>query len=423
MTTTLTRTERHIINKSHSDHHSIDTLCLLAKNLYNQALFIIRKNYFSSGYYINYDQIYPLIKDHKDYKALPAQMGQQNLRLLDKNWKAFFEAKKEYQENPDKFKGKPGPPNYKEKRSIAIFAGQEVQLKDNQIHFPKRAKLLPLATKVTSKINQVRVVPQATCYIIEVVYEKEVPNQETTLDLGSFLSIDLGVNNLATCVNNIGQRPFIVNGRVLKSINQFYNKMLSRLKILIFPEYTSNRTKKLTYKRNNRVTDYLHKTSRFIVNYCVETKINVIIIGHNTWWKNEVNIGQANNQTFVQIPHTKLIEQITYKAEEVNIQMITNEEWHTSKCSFLDDEPVCHQSKYLGRRIKRGLFKSAKGILINSDVQGALNIAKKAIAKVGAKLGLRPITPAEVTEGTALHPVRVSYPDKSNLMKLLNDVG
>ena len=299
------------------------------------------------------------------------------IKLLYRNWKSFYRSIKCY--NPETFTGRPKMPKYKHKvkgRNITVFTNQTCKLKGGYIHFSKKANLQPLKTKV-SDIQQVRIIPQATCYVVEVIYKKEVKNVELQPD--TYLSIDTGLNNLATCVNNIGRQPFIVNGRPLKSINQYFNKKKSQYMSYVGDRGKSNKIDKLTFKRNNKVEDYIHKTSRFIVNYCIEHKISTIVIGKNDNWKQNINIGKRNNQNFVQIPFARLIEKIEYKAEEVGIKVITKEESYTSKCSFLDLEPVMKQDHYLGKRIKRGLFRSFSGIEINADVNGAYNILRKEI--------------------------------------------
>ncbi len=125
-------------------------------------------------------------------------------------------------------------------------------------------------------------------------------------------------------------------------------------------------------------------------------------------WKQEAQLGKRNNQNFVSIPYYILLNQITYKAEEVGMNVIEQDESHTSKCSFLDNESVEHHSKYLGKRIRRGLFRSSKGILINADVQGALNIIRKAFSNAFPKGN------ADGIEGVGLHPKR------TNIKKILS---
>lgn len=330
---------------------------------------------------------------------MPIQTSQQIIKLLYKNWDSFYKAIKDYWLNLGKYKGKPKLPRYKHKvkgRNILIFTNQQCKLKDGYIKFPKVTGIQLLKTKVTN-IQQIRIIPQATCYVIEIVYKKEVNNVE--LESNTYLGIDIGVNNLATCVNNIGLRPFIVNGRPLKSINQYFNKLKAKFMSYIGNRGTSNKIKKLNFKRNCKINDYLHKTSRFIINYCVEHKISTIVIGKNKKWKQDINIGKKNNQNFVLIPFSKLIKMLEYKGEEVGIEVKNREENYTSKCSFLDLEEIMKHTKYLGKRIKRGLFKSSLGKLINSDVNGAYNILRKEVPNL-FKDGI---------EGLVLNPIKIYF--------------
>ena len=197
------------------------------------------------------------------------------------------------------------------------------------------------------------------------------------LDNGNYLGIDIGLDNLASCVSNTGS-CFIINGRPLKSINQYYNKRLSYLKSKLKDnKHTSKQIRSLTNKRNNKIKDYLHKASRILVNHVVSNGINTIIIGHNKYWKQEINIGKRNNQNFVSIPFNMFISMVSYKAtlEGINVKIV--EESYTSKCSFLDNEQICKHESYKGRRIKRGLFKTSFGKIINADINGAFNIIRK----------------------------------------------
>lgn len=366
----MQRVERHIIIKS----QIIDDLCFKSKNLYNLANYHIRQEFINNGKWLRYGNIDKLLQKTDAYKALPAATSQQILRLLDKNWQSFFRAIKDYGKHPEKYLGRPSLPKYKHKvdgRNVVVFTNQQARLKDGEIHFPKATGLPPLKTKVDN-ICQVRIVPNATCYVIEVIYKKEVEN--VLLDDRAYLGIDIGINNFTTCINNIGLNPFIVNGKIIKSINQFYNKKKAQLQSFIGNEGTSRRINHLTHRRNNKINDYLHKTSRIIINYCIKHGIKTIVVGKNKNWKQEINIGMRNNQNFVSIPFATLINQLKYKGEEVGIIVRETEESYTSKCSFLDSEPMCKSEEYLGRRVKRGLFRSSLGKLINADVNGAYNI-------------------------------------------------
>lgn len=374
----MQRVERHIIIKS----EIIDDLCFKSKNLYNLANYHIRQEFINNGNWVRYNALDKLLQQTDAYKALPSATSQQILRLLDKNWASFFRAIKDYGKHPEKYLGRPKLPKYKHKvdgRNIVIFTNQQVKLKNGKIYFPKMTGLKPLETKVNN-ICQVRIVPNATCYIIEVVYKKEVKN--VLLDNNAYLGLDIGINNFATCINNIGLNPFVVNGKIIKSINQFYNKKKAQLQSFIGDEGTSKRINHLTHRRNNKINDYLHKTSRTVIDYCIKHGIKTIVVGKNKNWKQEINIGSRNNQNFVSIPFARLINQLKYKGEEVGIIVTETEESYTSKCSFLDSEKIGKSEKYLGKRVKRGLFKSSLGKLINADVNGAYNILKKVIPNV-----------------------------------------
>jgi len=219
-----------------------------------------------------------------------------------------------------------------------------------------------------------------------------------------YLGIDIGLNNLVTATSNsVGLQPFIINGRPLKSINQYYNKTKAILQSYVGDKGISNRIKSLIHKRNNLVQNYLHHTSRFIIDYCEDNNIGNIVIGKNDGWKNKINIGKRNNQNFTQIPFAKLIQQIQYKAEEIGIKIIIQEESYTSKACFLDMDkiPVYGDSiinRFSGKRVRRGLYKTNSGQIINADVNGAYNILRKAI----------PNFFSDGIEGLGLIPVKVS---------------
>ena len=377
----LQRVERHIITNSKSH----EQLCFNAARLYNFVNYHLRQVCFGKMQKISEYEMSGLLAecDQDDFRNLPSNTSQQIIKLVYKNWKSYFKSIKEYKKHPEKYQGKPKIPKYKKKTGlgIAIFTYTQVRIKDGYIKFPKMTNLSPLKTKV-KKLQQVRIIPQATVFVVEVIYNIEPKKSNVKED--NILSVDLGINNLATTINNVGKQPFIINGKPLKAHNQFFNKRRAKLQSYV-GKGTSNRIRRLTHKRNCKVNDYLHKTSRFIIDYCIEHKIGTIVIGKNDGWKNKVNIGKVNNQKFVSIPHSKLIQQITYKAEDVGIIVKEQQESHTSKCDALALEKICHHKKYLGRRIKRGLFQSSTGRLINADVNGAINIVRKSKVFQNAK--------------------------------------
>lgn len=282
--------------------------------------------------------------------------------------------------NPSKYGNhRPHLPSYKrgKKQNMVVFTNCDCRVKDdNHIHFVKDI-IKPIKTNINKdELKQVRIIPQATCYVVEVIYERK--ENDLGLDKDNFLSIDLGLNNLCSCISNV-VNSFIINGRVLKSVNQWYNKKKAKLMSFIGDKGTSNKIKRITLFRNCWIEDKLHKISRYIVNFCRSNNIGTIIIGLNKEWKQEINIGRRNNQHFVSIPHSKLIDKIVYKAKLLGINVVIHEESYTSKIDHLAFEPLKKQESYLGKRKKRGLFQSSIGKLINADINGSIGIARKVI--------------------------------------------
>ena len=389
-------TEKHIIKRTHPFYNECDRLCFQSKNIYNQGLYNVRQHYFNTKTYLNYYGNYDLTKTQECYDYLPKKVFTQTLRHVDMVFKSFFALLKN-----KSVKNK--IPKYLDKvdgRYVTIFTKQAIGLSE----FKKTGKLrlsqtdIYIPTKLTdfTSLKEVRIVPRMHHYVIEVVYQVK---EKTHCDNGKYAAIDLGLNNLATVAFNEGSKPLIVNGRPLKSINQYYNKKKaqyqSRLK---GGRHTSKRICTLTVKRNNKVTDYLHKASRLLVNQLVSKNIGTLVIGKNSNMKQDINIGKVNNQNFVQLPIMRFADLMKYKCELEGIKVLFNEESYTSKCSFLDCEPICKHDKYMGKRVKRGLFVSRNGIKINADVNGAYNIMLKAI----------PNAFADGIEGVGVHPMVVT---------------
>lgn len=316
--------------------------------------------------------------NQEDYRALPSQTSQQVIKQVFKNFKSWIVAKKEYVKNPSKFLGKPKIPKYKDgkKQNIVVFTNQQCKLKDGLIHFPKMVNLAPIKTKVNN-FCQVRIVPMATCYIVEIVYERKEIN--LGLSKENVLSIDLGLNNFATCVTNVGLTPFIVNGRPIKSFNHWYNKKKAKFMSYVRDKGTSKKLQQLNNYRNFWIEDKNHKISRYIIEYCIANNIGRIIVGKNDSWKQSINLGIKMNQKFVEIPHAKLIQKLEYKSQLVGITFEITEESYTSKIDHLAGEEMKKQERYLGKRVKRGLFQSSIRKLLNSDVNGSIGIGIKVI--------------------------------------------
>ncbi len=354
-------------------------LCHLAKNLYNLANFHYRQFFFKLEEFLSYYDLQVILKDHETYKALPAQTSQQILRLVIQNWKSYWRALKEYQNDPSKFFAKPKMPNYKKinGESIVIFTNQNSRIKNGMIYFPKKTSLPPLKIRI-EKYQQIRIIPKGRYYIYEIIYNRE--EEDLGLDKNRIISIDLGINNLLTTANNIGLHPLIVKGKVVKSINQWYNKVRGLNRSYVDSSHPETKRMSIqTRKRNNKINDFFHKASRKLIDYCIHNNIGTIIIGYNEKWKQKSNIGKRNNQNFVSIPYYQLIRMIQYKAKFVGIDVTLTYESYTSKCSALDNELIGKHDAYMGKRIKRGLFQSSKGIKINADVNGAMNIMRKVV--------------------------------------------
>jgi putative transposase len=377
-------------------------LCHLAKNLYNLANYYVRQEFFYLGNWLRYYDLWYMLKEKEPYKKLPSQTAQQILKIVDKNWKSFFHALKDWKRHSKTYLGHPKPPNYKKKHGefMIIFTNQQCRIKDGYLYFPKKTKLRPVKTRIQNKLHQVRIIPKGIYYVLEIVYHKEPEN--LNLDKDRVIGIDLGLNNIITMVNNAGQPPVVIKGGKVKAINQFYNKQLAKYKSIKDKqgiESETKRIKNLTRKRNNKITDKFHKISRKVINYSIKHNFGTIIIGYNTTWKQNINIGKINNQQFVQIPFFKLISQVKYKSKLIGIEVVISKESYTSKCSFLDNESIKRHETYMGKRIKRGLFRSQKGIIINADVNGAYNIIKKVVPKAISADGI---------EDVGLHPYSIA---------------
>ena len=390
--------ERHIINKNSEFYSECDSICFKSKNLYNYANYLIRQEFIqtskdkenglvNNANYFNYNSINRKLIDLKqfDMYELPIKVSNQTLMVLDKNWKSFFRSIKDYMKNPSKYNGKPSLPHYLDKvkgRFVAIYelgAISKKHLKHNVVSLSKTN--IKIKTK-QENIKQCRIVPKGDYYVIEVVYE--IKEKEIKESNGRYCSIDLGLSNLA-CVSSNVIEPIIINGKPLKSLNQYYNKRKAHYVSKLEKETkrkTSKRTKRLDSKRTNKINDYLHKSSRYIINHLVSNEINTLVIGKNKEWKQEINIGSKNNQNFVSIPHSRFIDMLSYKCQMEGINVIIQEESYTSKCSFLDNEKICKHETYCGRRVKRGLFKSGTGLKINADLNGSLNILRKAVPEI-----------------------------------------
>ncbi len=406
--------EQHVIDRHDPRYAAIDEAAFASKNLYNAANYEVRQAFFHDGTYLTYSEMDKRMQSHEAYQALPAKVSQQILRLLDKNWIAFFEARAAYEEDPSRFTGRPRLPKYKHKtegRNILVYTVQALSkpgLRDGLI----RPSGLPITIETEhTVVDQVRIVPRHGYYVVEVVYTKE-PIQ-AKVDPSFCVGIDLGVTNLAAIASNReGFVPRLVNGRPIKAWNQWYNKRMKELKQALPKadrERVTAQMERITNTRNRRIDHYLHTASKHIIDFLVEEGIGTAILGKNPLWKQGTGMGRCNNQNFVSIPHARFIDMLTYKAALVGIQVEVREESYTSKASFLDLDPIpdyqpnddtehIFSGKRIGRRNR--LYRTKDGRKICADVNGAYNILRKS----------RPdaFSEAKGVAGYVVHPLRLA---------------
>ena len=372
------RAEQIIIKKDHPKFKVIDEMCFHSKNLYNEANYTIRQEFVENGNYISYYTMNKDFKTHENYKLCMSQPANCVLRLLDKNWKSYFTAIKDWKQHPEKYLGMPKLPKYlpKDGRFNWMIPNNSCyyEPEKGEIYFQiRKLQGYTWKSRCLGRLIQVRFVPRGTCYAMEIVYEIEVP--DTLDDAHRIAAIDIGVDNLITMSNNIGQKPIIVNGKIIKSINQQYNKEKAKLQSELMKRNGQHWSKKLELmnnKRHQRIKNYIHNATAFVIKWCVENEIDTLVIGKNDTWKQE----KKRMQNFTYIPYEMVLSQLQYKCENAGIKYIETDEAYTSGTSYLDDEMPVKENYNKDRRIQRGLFQ-AKDMLINADVNGSLQIMRK----------------------------------------------
>ncbi len=383
--------ERHVIKKADSRFAAIDRAAFASKNLYNAANYVVRQSYIHEGVYLNYHEMHRRMKEHEAYQALPAKVAQWVLRLLDKNWVSFFAALEAWRKEPSQFLGPPKLPGYKHKqegRNLLVYTIQALSAPALRAGMIAPSMLAITVRTKQQEVQQVRIIPRKGFYVVEVIYVEVIYDREpqpAAVNPAWHAGVDIGLNNLATIASDkLGFIPRIVNGRPVKSINQFYNKRRAELQSALGEAHTSTRLERITTKRTRRIDHYLHTASRRIIDLLVAEGIGTLIIGKNPLWKQESGMGRRNNQNFVAVPHARFIEMLTYKAQLVGIQVVISEESYTSKASFLDADPLpvygsaeAESATFSGKRVKRGLYRAADGTSIHADVNGAYNIIRK----------------------------------------------
>jgi len=401
------RTEQHIIDRQSKWYKMLKELCYKAKNTYNQGNYIIRQEFIKNGKWLRYNDVDKLLKydpQNDNYYSWYAHANQQVLRRLDKNWKSFFASIKDWKKNPSKYNGVPKLPKYLKKDGLTewgITAGElRLDYTEGLIYFPKVMQGFNIQPQFIYderfvQFNHCRIVPKNDRIIVELIYTISIP--DFVKEQGSIGSIDLGLDNFVTFVDNLGNRPIIINGKGLKSCNQYYNKLIAQIKSELDKNGNSGYSHLLysiTNKRNDKIKHFMDKASKYIVENCLDLGIKTIVIG-----KNDNQKQNSRMKNFVQIPYNLFIQKLAYKCQEVGIELILTEESYTSGTSFLDDELPTKENYNISRRVKRGLFKSNDGKLINADVNAAYQTIKKVFSDA--------VKPGDI--GLVMNPVRVNF--------------
>lgn len=380
---------------SKENYLSLKELCHAAKNLTNEAIYNVRQYYFTESEFLKYEKNYTLLKNSPNYKKLNSNMAQQILKEVDCSFKSFFGLLKLAKQGKYAFKDCKLP-KYLPKDGYTTLVIGFVRLKGNKLiipfsnsfkktHKPVEITIPPIL--LDKKVREIRIIPKANARFFEIQYIYEAEYIQRNLNKNNALALDLGINNLVTAVSSNG-KSFIIDGRKLKSINQWSNKENARLQSIKdkqnFGKKTTNRQKAIARDRNNKVNDYMNKAARKVIDYCIKNNIGTLIVGYNETFQRNSHIGKQNNQNFVNIPYGQLRNKLEYLCELNDIAFVKQEESYTSKASFWDkdniptynaDNPKEYQ--FSGSRIHRGLYKTANGKVFNADVNGALNIMRK----------------------------------------------
>ena len=398
--------EQHIIKSNNQYYKDLKELCRKSKNLYNTTLYTIRQHFFETKSYLPYVQVDKIFKDtnNVDYRSLPSQTAQQTMRMVDSNFKSFFKLLKMKQNG--KYNKSIQIPKYLDKEGCFTLSYTNQQLGRRLLSGTIKLPFSDISFHTNkTNIKLVRFIPHSSYIVMEVVYE--VKDTDILYDNSRYAGIDLGINNLATITSNVSQ-SYIVNGRPVKSINQYYNKVKSNLQSQLKDKRTSKKIQKLTFKRNCKIKDYFHKSTSYIVNQLVSDSINTIVIGQNKDWKQDINIGTKNNQSFTSIPHNMFTNMLKYKCRLNGINIVCIEESYTSKSSFLDSDSIQslkdEKVNFSGQRIKRGLYRSSNGSIINADVNGSFNILRRFVLKEVGDVSLLP-----TDRGFVFNPIRISF--------------
>lgn len=404
--------DKHNVKSNHEWYEYCQKITTTSGCLYNSCQYTQRQGYFYGHGIQSQASLDKLFKENEHYLAMPAKVSQLVLKQNTLAWQSYFKCLKEYKKSKSQFTGQPKPPKYVDEFNLVKFNYQAVGKGEFQ-----KGWIVPSMSPIRIPVQpgmkfenlcEVRIVPKTGCFVIEVVYETAA-SEAATLKPNLAAAIDIGLDNLATVVfNDISIAPIIVNGKPLKSVNKFYNKQIAKYKGFL-PQgvYSSHRLKNITRNRNNFVDSYIHQSSKMLVAQLVNIGVTEVAIGKNEQWKQSINLGQRTNQSFVQVPHARFVKILTYKLQQVGIQVVVGEESYTSRASFLDwdkiptytpNTKIKHQ--FSGKRIHRSWYIAKNGTRIHADVNGAYNIGRKVIPmafNVLRHMGCQVVHPRRIT--------------------------
>ena len=375
-----------------AEYFQLRELCFFSNCLYNVALYNVRQKFFKDKIYLTYFSNCPLCKDNENYKLLQAKVANQTLRAV---FKSFFGSIGKVKTAR--------PPRYRKKGGLftLIIPEQSIMIRDGYLTVPQsrtyssvlnnhRIRIKVPERLQGKKIREVKIIPLYKGRAFKIAYCYEVDEENLKLNRENSLAIDIGLDNLATCVTNFGT-SFIMDGRRIKHINRNWNKRRAYLQAVLSRQgrYSSKLLERITLKRNNRINDCLKKTTRYIINFCIANDIGTVVCGYNLDFKRGINLGKKINQQFTQISFGALRRQLQNLCTRYGMKYIEQEESYTSKASFLDldeiptyDAESPYTGTFSGKRIERGLYRTKSGRLINADVNGAANILRKSKQKV-----------------------------------------
>lgn len=389
-----------IKNLNSTQYEFLREMCHLSKNIYNESIYNIRQHYFAEGSYLRYEANFGQMKTSENYIKIGSNVAQATMRDADQSFKSFFGLLKKSKQGVYA-NWKVRLPHYLKKDAFYpvefIHAG-EADLSKGRFkvptskYFREKYSGLKLYLNIPKyiqdkKVHTISIVPeyQGKYFEYRIVFEDE-EKTKVQLDSTRALAIDLGINNFATCVTSEG-KSFIIDGKKVKSINQWYNKENARLQSVKDKQKINGCTKRqylIASKRERKIQNFIYNSAKYIVNYCIDNQIGNIVVGYNDGFQDNVNLGRVNNQQFVMLPYGKFKSRLEYLCNLYGIKYKVQEESYTSKASFWDKDEMPKwnplnpkQGSFSGKRIKRGLYQTKSGNLLNADVNGALNILRK----------------------------------------------